>query len=79
VKQKRALEQIGGPIRTEGRADVLAEAWARASDEDPDSLTHGCHRGPARMHPAIARVVLSARCSVGEQLHGDEVAAPGDG
>jgi len=60
VKQKRALEQIGGPIRTEGRADVLAEAWARASDEDPDTLTHGFHPWPARMHPAIARVVLAA-------------------
>ncbi len=57
-RDKRALSQIGGPVRTEGRADVLAEAWARASAEDPDTLTHGFHPWPARMHPAIARVIL---------------------
>ena len=55
---KRALSQIGGPIRTEGEADALGAAWEAASREEPDTLTHGFHPWPARMHPAIARVIL---------------------
>jgi len=59
MKKKRALSQIQGPVRQRGDADVLARAWERASAKDPDFLTHGFHTWPARMHPAIARTVLS--------------------
>ncbi len=59
MKNKRALSQIQGPIRQRGDADVLVHAWERASAKDPDFLTHGFHTWPARMHPAIARVVLA--------------------
>ncbi|MBX3271450.1 MAG: hypothetical protein KF729_14380 [Sandaracinaceae bacterium] len=55
---KRPLSQIRGPIRTEGEADALRAAWEAASREEPDTLTHGFHPWPARMHPAIARVIL---------------------
>lgn len=58
-RPKRALSQIGGPVRTQGDADALREAWELASREDPDTLTHGFHPWPARMHPAIARVILA--------------------
>jgi adenine-specific DNA methylase len=63
------LSNVGGPVEARGDAAfrfVLAAAMA-AQDPDEhgqllverDALTHGFHAYPARMHPAIARVILS--------------------
>jgi DNA modification methylase len=62
-RPRRALSATAGPVRTEGdpeAAAVLEEALARAAREDPDSLTHGFHAYPARMHRAVARTVIEA-------------------
>lgn len=58
---RRSLDNVGGKIRTEGDpalAEALANAWKAAAKEEPDSLTHGFHSWPARMHPAIARAAI---------------------
>jgi hypothetical protein len=58
---RRALEQIGGPIRTAGdpeAAAALEDALRRAETVDGDALTHGFHVYPARMHRGIAQAVL---------------------
>lgn len=66
--KREALLNVGGPVEAHGDPAfrfVLAAAMA-AQDPDEhgqllvarDALTHGFHAYPARMHPAIARVVL---------------------
>jgi DNA modification methylase len=67
--KREALSNVGGPVEARGDPAfrfVLAEAM-RAQDQldergrpivARDSLTHGFHAYPARMHPAVARVVL---------------------
>lgn len=60
-RQRRALSNLGGPIRTRGEptlAAALGRAWERASSEDPDVLTHGFHSWPGRMHWALARSIF---------------------
>ena len=62
-RERRALSNLGGPIETRGDpslSGMLARAWERAAGEDPDTLTHGFHSWPARMHWAIARTVMEA-------------------
>jgi hypothetical protein len=74
VSDKRAaLSNVGGPIEARGdpafrfplvaamRAQDEAERDAEHDEAPvtPDSLTHGFHAYPARMHPALARVILS--------------------
>lgn len=62
-RDRRALSNIGGPIETRGDPELsamLARAWERASSEPADTLTHGFHSWPARMHWAIARTVIEA-------------------
>ena len=61
-RQRRALTQAraGGRIERGGEpalADALADALAAAQRESDagESLTHGFHTYPARMHPATAR------------------------
>jgi 16S rRNA G966 N2-methylase RsmD len=39
-----------------------------AQAEDPDTLTHGFHSYPARMHPALARTVLTALGGAGARV-----------
>ncbi len=58
---KRALSGLAPPTRSGGDAAlarVLMEALTRAAHDDADTLTHGFHAWPARMHPAIAAAVL---------------------
>jgi DNA modification methylase len=60
-RQRRALSNLGGPIRTRGEPELaaaLGRAWERASSEEPDALTHGFHSWPGRMHWAVARSVF---------------------
>ena len=59
--QRRALAQRGLPTLSKGDAatvDILERAW-READKEADTLTHGFHTYPARMHPAIARECLA--------------------
>jgi len=81
--KREALSNVGGPVEARGDPAfrfVLAAAM-RAQDPDPetgellvarDALTHGFHAYPARMHPAVARVVLQ-ELSIGP---GSEVLDP---
>lgn len=70
-RPRRALASLGGPTHTRGEAGqaaVLREAMERAAVEAPDGLTHGMHPWPARMHPAIARVVIAAASRPGDRV-----------
>ena len=60
--RKHALSSQGGKAIAHGDPE-LAKPLVRAleaSREEPDTLTHGFHSYPARMHPAIARRVLQS-------------------
>ncbi len=60
--RRRALSAVGGPVRSDGdpgAARLLAGAFRAAEGDDPDRLTHGFHSYPARMHPAIARALVT--------------------
>lgn len=59
LRERRALTQVGGPLRTEGHP--RAAAWlADALRVEPhvDRLTHGFHTYPARLHPDTAERLL---------------------
>ncbi|MBC7174598.1 MAG: hypothetical protein H5U40_19285, partial [Polyangiaceae bacterium] len=59
--QRRALSHHGGPVEVRGNAreaEPLVLAFERAAEEPFDTLTHGFHTYPARMHPAIARSLI---------------------
>lgn len=71
ARGRRPLTNVGGPTRTEGEPRIaagLAEAMELAAREDPDALTHGFHPWPARMHRAIARVVIAKATRPGERV-----------
>jgi hypothetical protein len=62
---RQALTNVGGTIASRGDPAFCVplvtafEAANETPDTDPrESLTHGFHAFPARMHPAIARVLL---------------------
>ncbi len=60
--RKHALSSQGGKAIAHGDPE-LARPLVRAleaSRGEPDTLTHGFHSYPARMHPAIARRVLQS-------------------
>ncbi|MBX7081479.1 MAG: hypothetical protein K1X88_19925 [Nannocystaceae bacterium] len=66
--RRTAFTQTRGAITTWGQTEIaagLAAALAAAAGGEPDTLTHGVHVYPARMHPAIARAI--ARRWVGER------------
>jgi hypothetical protein len=67
---RKSLSQPNRPIAMKGDADAaqrLAEALA-AGREDPDSLTHGFHSYPARMHPGIAREAIAGFSLAGARV-----------
>lgn len=49
----------------EALAEILADALDAATPAERDTLTHGFHAYPARMHPETARVVLEALAPAG--------------
>ena len=58
---RQPLSDVGGETTWRGDpafAFVLAEAM-RAQEGERDELTHGFHAYPARMHPLLARTVLT--------------------
>jgi SAM-dependent methyltransferase len=59
--KRRALSNLGGPVEARGdpafRFPLVAAMEAQDSEVSP-ALTHGFHAYPARMHPAVARVLL---------------------
>ncbi len=60
---RRSLDQLGGDLEWEGEAEpaaLLVEAWKAARSGPADTLTHGFHTYPARLHPAVAAHVLDA-------------------
>jgi 16S rRNA G966 N2-methylase RsmD len=62
-RPRRALHELAPPDRRggeEAEAQVLERALEQAARGPDDSLTHGFHAYPARMHPGIARTVLQA-------------------
>lgn len=61
TKSRRPLSNLGGPTTRHGDASLsqtLAAALEAATDAPADTLTHGVHGYPARMHPATARGVI---------------------
>ncbi|MEM6996347.1 MAG: hypothetical protein AAF721_37920, partial [Myxococcota bacterium] len=61
--KRQALAQPGGPAKTsgdDGAAAVLASALAAIDPKSDDTLTHGFHSYPARMHFAVARTLITA-------------------
>jgi hypothetical protein len=68
---RRPLSQGAGGIVESGDpriASRLAEAFRAAAGSEPDTLTHGFHTWPARMHPSTARALLSLGPSEGAVL-----------
>lgn len=68
---RRPLSSLGGPTREEGDgriSSILAAAMDLAALEDPDAFTHGFHPWPARMHRAIARVVIDRATKPGARV-----------
>jgi hypothetical protein len=62
-RPRRALQELSPPDRhggDEADAAVLRQALEHAAAGPDESLTHGFHAYPARMHPQIARTVLQA-------------------
>ncbi|PRQ05551.1 TRM11 family SAM-dependent methyltransferase [Enhygromyxa salina] len=58
---RQALSNVGGPV--EARGDMafrfpLVEALRAQDGDERSQLIHGFHAYPARMHPAVARVLL---------------------
>src|SRR5688500_2458815 len=71
MSERRALSSMRPPVSRSGDAKVagvLFEALTRAATDDPDTLTHGFHSWPARLHPAIAATILDARAKPGQHV-----------
>lgn len=70
MKPRRSLSNVGGPIESAGEPalqEILRAAFEACETVDADSLTHGFHSYPARMHPGTARVLVEA-CSPADGL-----------
>lgn len=60
---RRALDQGGGSLESTGEptaAARLVDAWKATRTAPADTLTHGFHTYPARMHPALAAHLIDA-------------------
>lgn len=69
MKIRRSLSHHGGALRHGGDEDAAARlrrAFEIAAVEEPDRLSHAFHSYPARMHPAIARIILEDFADEGE-------------
>lgn len=63
LRQRRALSNVGGAVRTHGEpklAAIFADALRRTATESPDAGTHGFHAWPARMHWALPATIFEA-------------------
>lgn len=63
TEPRRPLVQHGGPIHSFGPSEaraLLERALELAASSPADTLTHGFHTWTARMHPAIAHVLVDA-------------------
>src|SRR5690606_32981311 len=70
-ERRSPLSHHGGPVETFGDVRLralLAGAFERAAAEEYDTLTHGFHSYPARMHPAIARQLIASLAAPGAGL-----------
>jgi hypothetical protein len=68
--KRRSLSKRGGEIGIYGERDaaLVLQAAFESTSQDADSLTHGFHTYPARMHPAIARTVIARMSRTGDRL-----------
>ena len=69
-RQRRALTSVGGDVNThgdDGFDELLREAWAGVA-QDADTLTHGFHTYPARMHPRLAARLVASLSHPGETI-----------
>jgi adenine-specific DNA methylase len=60
-RQRRALSNVGGRVRTHGDpalSAAFAHALERTATESPDAGTHGFHAWPARMHWALPATIF---------------------
>lgn len=63
MKSRQSLSNLGGPVESLGEPalqEILRAAFEACEGVDADSLTHGFHSYPARMHPGMARVLVDA-------------------
>lgn len=70
-KQRRALSNVGGRVRTHGEArlaSLFAQALERTAIEAPDVGTHGFHAWPARMHWALPATILGELGVAGKRV-----------
>ncbi len=70
-KKKFALSGLRRPTRSSGEeplASLLFDALDKAAATEPDTVTHGFHSYPARMHPAIASVLLDGVAKPGNHV-----------
>lgn len=61
IRPRTPLRAFHGPTDAGGDpayAGMLREAMSEASHASRDTLTHGFHSYPARMHPEIARILI---------------------
>ena len=68
---RRSLSHQGGPTVSEGDPELRARLVAAMSAPETyplDDLTHGFHSYPARMHPAIARVLVGQLSNPGDHV-----------
>jgi hypothetical protein len=62
-RQRRALSNVGGRVRTHGDPSlsaIFARGLERTASEAPDAGTHGFHAWPARMHWALPSAIFEA-------------------
>lgn len=70
-KQRRALSNVGGRVRTHGDprlSALFAHALERTAIEAPDVGTHGFHAWPARMHWALPATILGELGVAGKRV-----------
>ncbi len=71
VRQRRSLSQRGGEITSGGDeqlSSILSRALEASSAPPEDDLTHGFHSYPARMHPAIASLLIAELSEPGQNV-----------
>ena len=75
-KQRRALSSLEPPSKREafvagaqGLADTLFEALVTAAETESDTLTHGFHTYPARLHAGVAGTLIDALVRDGRAGH----------
>jgi hypothetical protein len=69
-RRRRSLAAGGGPVTVRGDPDAarVLSAVLQAASGATDTLTHGFHSYPARMHPGLARAAIAALCATSARV-----------